>query len=323
VRWPNIADVREAVVRLAGLSHRTPLVPSLTAGTARDVRLKLESVQDTRSFKIRGAGNAVLARADEGFDGVVTYSTGNHGRATAHVAARLGLPSVVCVSTNTTEDKRRALEAVGADVRVVGQSQDEAAAEAERLAANGLLLVDPINDPLVTAGHGTIGLELLEQWPALDTVVVPVSGGALISGIALVMKGLGADVRVVGVSMERGASMVESRRAGRPVVVEEAESLADSLQGGITLHNTHTFDMVGDLVDELVTVSEEEIARAMVNALAGERLVLEGAAATTLAAVGAGRVALGERVALIATGAMVDVATLTGLVTDRLDAGTR
>ena len=313
--WPSVGDVRDAAARLAGIAHNTPLVPSLTtARPGRDVRLKLESLQDTRSFKVRGAGNVLLAGGRKA-RGVVTYSTGNHGRATAHLAGRLGLDVIVCVSHNTTEDKRRALSTLGADVRVVGSSQDEAAAAAYRLAESGLLLVDPINDPLVTAGHGTIALELLEQWPDLDTVVVPVSGGALVSGIALVMKELRDDVRVVGVSMEGGAAMIESQRAGRPIVVEEVASLADSLQGGITLDNTHTFEMVRDLVDELVTVSEDQIGAAMVSALAGERLVLEGAAATSLAAVAADRAHLGERVVCVATGAMVDTTTLTRLCT--------
>jgi threonine dehydratase len=302
--------VQEAAVRIAGLAHRTPLVSSLTTSRhGREVRLKLESVQDTRSFKVRGAGNVLLARSAE-VSGVVTYSTGNHGRATAYVGARLGLDVIVCVSHNTTEDKRRSLSALGADVRVVGTSQDDAAAAAQDLAEDGMLFVDPINDPLVTAGHGTIALELLEQWPELDTVVVPVSGGALVSGIGLVMKELRDDVRVIGVSMDRGAAMIESQRAGRPIVVEEVESLADSLQGGITPDNTHTFEMVRDLVDELVTVSEEEIATAMVSALAGERLVLEGAAATPLAVATADRAELGERVVCVATGAMVDITTL-------------
>lgn len=319
MNWPTVDDVRDAAVRLRGLAHRTALVPSFSSSTpSRDVRLKLESTQDTRSFKIRGAANAIISRAN-GTAGVVTYSTGNHGRATAYVAARLGMSAVVCVSNNTTDDKRQALTALGADVRVVGESQDAAAAEAKRLAGEtDFILIDPINDPLVTAGHATIGLELLDQWPELDTVVVPVSGGALISGIALVMKELGTDIRVVGVSMNGGAAMVESQRAGRPVVVDEVASLADSLQGGITLDNTHTFAMVRDLVDELVTVSEEEIAVAMVTALARERLVLEGAAATPLAVVASDRAGLGERVVLVATGAMVDVATLTGLVSPRV-----
>lgn len=316
--WPTLDNIRQAAKRIDGLASRTPMVPSFGLSRIRDadVQLKLETTQPTRSFKVRGAANVISSDNDIDPElGVVAYSTGNHGRAVAYVASTLGLPATVCMSHNTTADKQDSLRAMGATVRVVGDSQDDAAELAHSLEEQGALLVDPINDPLTTAGQGTIGLEIVEHWPEVDTVVVPVSGGALMAGIAQAVKSLSPDTRLVGVSMDRGAAMHESIRAGEPVVVSEVESLADSLQGGITLNNDHSFEMVRELVDDLVLVTEEEIALAMAEAVVEERLVLEGAGATPIAALlFRDRSLFGDRIALVATGAMVDSATLVSLV---------
>lgn len=316
--WPSLDDVRQAAKRVDAVAIRTPLIPSfgLSRVLKADVRLKLETTQPTRSFKVRGAANVILTYEDvDPTKGVVAYSTGNHGRAVAYVASTLGLPAVVCMSHNTTSDKQESLRAMGATIRLVGESQDEAAELARSLEEEGALLVDPINDPLTTAGQGTIGLEIVEDWPEADTVVVPVSGGALIAGIARAVKSLSPDTRLVGVSMDRGAAMYHSLQAGHPVAIPEVESLADSLQGGITLENDHSFEMVRDLVDEVVLVSEEEIGVAMAEAVIEERLVLEGAGATPIAALlNRDRDLFGQRVALVATGAMVSDSTLLRLV---------
>lgn len=315
---PTFDDVRMAATRIQSLANRTPLVPSfgLSAVLAGDVRLKLETTQPTRAYKVRGAANVILAHDDiDPALGVVAYSTGNHGRAVTYVASQLGLPATVCMSHNTTKDKQESLRRMGAEVEIVGESQDDAAELAKELEARGHLLVDPINDPLTTAGQGTIGLELVEQWSDLDTVVVPVSGGALMAGVALAVKTARPSTRLIGVSMDRGAAMYESLQAGYPVAVPEVESLADSLQGGITLDNDHSMAMVKELVDELVLVSEEEIALAMAEAVVEERLVLEGAAATPIAAVlSHDRSLFGDRIALVATGSMVDDTVLTRIV---------
>lgn len=312
--WPTLDDVRQAAKRIDSVANRTPMVPSfgLTKMLGSEVRIKLETTQPTRAFKVRGAANVILGtdRVDPE-RGVVAYSTGNHGRAVAYVASSLGLPATVCMSHNTTADKQESLRAMGATVRLVGESQDEAAELAHSLAADGALLVDPINDPLTTAGQGTIGLEIVEDWPEVDTVVVPVSGGALMAGIVQAVKSLAPNTRVVGVSMDRGAAMYESLQAGRPVVVPEVESLADSLQGGITPDNHHSFEMIRDLVDDLVLVTENEIALAMAWAVIEERVLLEGAGATPIAALlSRPRELFASRIALVATGAMVDSSVL-------------
>lgn len=317
---PTLDDVRHAAKRVSGVANRTPLVPSfgLSRVLDADVRLKLETTQPTRAFKVRGAANVILSQDSiDPEKGVVAYSTGNHGRAVAYVAAHAGVPATVCMSQNTTEDKRDALRAMGARVEVVGRSQDEAAVRAHELEAAGALLVDPINDPLTTAGQGTIGLEIVEDWPDVDTIVVPVSGGALMAGVALAVKSLTEGVSLVGVSMEHGAAMHASLLAGHPVAIPEVRSLADSLQGGITLDNDHSFEMVRDLADDLLLVSEDQIAVAMAEAAIEERLIVEGAGATPIAAlIHSDRGLFGERIALVATGAMVDASTVVRVVTE-------
>lgn len=325
--WPTFEMVAEAATRIREVANRTPLVPSfgLSRLTGADVRLKLESTQPTRAFKVRGAANVILSRGDiDAQLGVVCYSTGNHGRAVTYVATKLGLPATVCMSHNTTRDKQDALKAMGADVRLIGESQDEAGELAARLESEGYVMVDPINDRLTTAGQGTIGLELVEQWPEVDTVVVPVSGGALMAGVALAVKTQRPKARLIGVSMDRGAAMYQSIQAGHPVAVPEVETLADSLQGGIGLNNDHSFEMVRDLVDELVLVNEEQIASAMAEAVIEERMVLEGAAATPIAAIlYEDRSLFGDHIALIASGAMVDTAALERVIGDRREAVAR
>jgi len=316
--WPTFEMVEDAAKRIRDIANRTPVVPSfaLSRLTEADVRLKLESTQPTRAFKVRGAANVILSHDDvDPSLGVVSYSTGNHGRAVTYVAGKLGLPATVCMSHNTTRDKQESLRAMGADVRLIGESQDEAAELASKLESEGYLMVDPINDPLTTAGQGTIGLELVEQWPEVDTVVVPVSGGALMAGVAMAVKAQKPDTRLVGVSMDRGAAMFQSIQAGHPIAAPEVESLADSLQGGIGLENDHSFEMVRDLVDDLILVTEDQIAVAMAESAVEERMVLEGAGATPIAALlYAERSLFGEHIALLASGAMVDVSALMKVV---------
>jgi threonine dehydratase len=225
------------------------------------------------------------------------------------------------MSHATTDDKQAALASAGADIRLVGNSQDEAHDLARELSRDGMTFVDPINDPASTAGHGTIGLEIYEDFPEVDTVVVPVSGGAMISGIAIAVKAMNPSIRVVAVSRGRGAAMFESLEAGKPGRVQEVDSLADCLQGGISLDNTHTFATVRDLVDDFVLVSEEEIASAMAEAFHEERLILEGAGATPIAAVmHHDRSTFGENIALVASGGNVSAGAVAVVAGDHREA---
>ena len=213
-------------------------------------------------------------------------------------------------------NKREAIEALGAEVRIVGRSQDEAEVETQRLVAEeNLALVHPFDDPLVIAGQGTIGIEILEDRPEVDTVIVALSGGGLISGIALALKAANPRIRVVGVTMEQGAAMYESVRAGHPLEVEETLSLADSLGGGIGLENQYTFELTRDLVDDYVLVSESEIARAMRYLYENDRVIAEGGGAVSVAAVLVGKVPeLSGNVVCVVSGGNVDMAAFTRIV---------
>jgi threonine dehydratase len=308
-------QIQEAQARIDGMAHATPLIRSepLSEMSEADVYLKLELLQPVGAFKIRGAANKILNLTPEEKErGVVTVSTGNHGRAVAYVARATGIPATVCLSRLVPQNKVDALRALDAEVIVHGQSQDEAEERANQLVERrGLTMVHPFDDPLVIAGQGTIGLELLQDLPDLDTALVPLSGGGLIAGIALALKSANPDIRVIGVSMERAPVMVRSLAAGKPVQMPDEPTLADSLQGGIGLENQYTFRMVRELVDGVVLVSEAEIAAAMAFALHEHHLVVEGAGAVGIAALQGGKVRVrGEKVALILSGGNVDIAQL-------------
>jgi len=298
---------------IAGTALRTPLVfaPALSARTSRDIRLKLETTQPTGAFKIRGAANALARLGGKDRErGVICASTGNHGRAVAQAAARLRVRATVCMSNLVPENKVAAIRALGAEVRIVGASQDEAQAEVDRLvAAEGWTAIPPFDHPDIIAGQGTIGLELLEDFAELDTVIVPLSGGGLIAGIASAIKPAAPAVRVIGVSMDQGAAMDVSLKAGRPVNVAEEPTLADSLGGGIGLNNRWTLEIVRELVDEVVLVSEARIADSMRALFFEEGWVAEGAGAIGLALLNQPYLAsLGQRVAIIVSGRNVDMA---------------
>jgi threonine dehydratase len=323
---PTLRHLYLARARIAPFVRRTPLVGAgaLSAQAGAEIRLKLETLQETGSFKLRGATNFIhrLDAAERG-RGVVTVSTGNHGRAVAHAAKEAGIRAVVCLSRLVPSGKVEAIRAAGAELRIGGAGQDEAGEEAGRLAAEeGLLLVPPFDHPAIIAGQGTIGLELLEDWPELDTVVVPLSGGGLISGVALALKAADPGIRVIGVTMEQGAAMHASIRAGQPVGIEEVASLADSLGGGIGPDNRWTFDLCRRLVDEIVLLTEAEIAAGMRHLFLEERLVTEGAAAVGVGAVLAGKLDLrGRKAAIVVSGRNVGMADFMRVVADPAEVG--
>jgi threonine dehydratase len=206
------------------------------------------------------------------------------------------------------DNKLEAIRALGAETRIIGKSQDEAEIEADRLVAEeGYTMVPPFDHAHVIAGQGTLGLEMLEQVPDVDTVLVQLSGGGLISGIALALKSQRPDIRIIGVSMERGCAMAESQKAGKPVDVEELPTLADSLGGGIGLDNQLTFNMVRDYVDEIVLLSETEIADGIRHAYFGEQIILEGGGAVGIAALVAGKVSPGKKTIVLLSGKNINM----------------
>ncbi|MDP4033283.1 MAG: hydroxyectoine utilization dehydratase EutB [Pseudorhodobacter sp.] len=307
----TLGDIIAARARIGGHVRRTPMQAdaALSALCGQRVLLKLEHHQTTGAFKLRGATNALLTlSAAELARGVVTASTGNHGRALAHAAAAQRVRAVVCLSHLVPANKVAAIRALGAEVRVVGDSQDAAMVEVARcVMQEGLTEIAPFDDARVVAGQGTLGLEVMEDCPEAALVLVPLSGGGLASGVAAAVKGLRPEMRVIGVSMQRGAAMAASLAAGHPVQVTELSSLADSLGGGIGLTNAITYQMCRALLDDVILLSEAEIAAGMRHAWQiGE--TIEGAAAVGIAALLAGKVATSGPVVAILSGQNVDPA---------------
>ena len=306
-----LADIKAARSRIADKIDRTATVQSAAlseiAGAA--VFLKMEHRQTTGSFKLRGASNALASLAPEARSrGVVAASTGNHGRALAHAAKLEGVRAVICMSRLVPENKVGEIRRLGADVHIVGDSQDDAQSEVERLVRDErLAMVPPFDDPAVIAGQGTLGLEMMEAVPAARTVLVQLSGGGLASGIAAAVKGVSPSTRVIGISMRRGAAMKASLDAGKPVHVQELPTLADSLGGGIGLSNKLTFAMCRALLDDVVLLTEAEIAAGVRHAYAVEREVVEGAGAVGIAAILAGKVRLEGETVVLLSGRNIDM----------------
>ena len=289
----TLAQIENARRRITGTIQPTPirLSAGLSDKTGVPVHLKLEHTQTTGSFKLRGAANAVLNLTDDRkAQGVVGVSTGNHGRALAYAARQNGVRCIICMSSLVPENKVEGIKAQGAEVRIVGTSQDDAQVEVDKLVRDqGMTMIPPFDHPDVIAGQGTLGLDLLEQVPDAGAVLVQVSGGGLISGVAAALKAKKPDIRVIGVSMERGAAMYECQKAGKPIQVAELATLADSLGGGIGLDNRLTFNMVRDLVDDILLVSETEIAAAVRHAYWHEQQVIEGSGSVGIAALLTGK----------------------------------
>lgn len=315
----TLRDIFIARKRIASFVRRTPLIPSpaLSERTGASVFLKLENLQRTGSFKLRGAANKILSLTQEKQRrGVITVSTGNHGRAVTHMARQLNLNPVICLSQHVPSNKVQALQRLGAEVVVHGRSYDEALAHAALLQEeHGLTWIDPFDDLFIIAGQGTIGIELLEDLPRIDTAILPLSGGGLMSGVALALKSVNPEIRVIGVSMERAPVMYHSLLAGAPLEMEEQPTIADALAGGIGLDNQHTFRLVQKHVDEALLVSEKEIAAGMAFAIEQHQLVVEGGGAVGISALLHRQVKIGRNVAIIVSGGNVDSTLLARIVT--------
>lgn len=313
----KIRDFYLAKKRISNLVRKTPLIKSepLSDKTGSYIYLKLESIQNTGSFKIRGAANKLLSLdKDEKRLGVIAFSSGNHGRAVSYVAHQMGIPAVVCVSDRVPVYRVNSMKELAAEVVQSGTCQDEAYVNALRIQKErNLTMIEPFDDPLVISGQGTIGIEILEDLPSIDTVVIPLSGGGLISGIALALKEADPSIRIIGVSMDCAPAMYHSIKAGKPIEIEEKDSLADALLGGIGMDNQFTFSMVQNLVDDIILVSEEEIAKGMFFAFDTHHLVIEGAGAVGISAILSEKLipAFGETIVVLLSGGNVDASLLT------------
>ncbi len=310
------ADILAARRRIAGIAHCTPLEHSrpLSAYAGAEVYLKLECAQVTGSFKVRGAANALLA------DGmrrpVVACSAGNHALGVAHAAALAGIEATLVVPATASPAKLAALARYPARMIQVGRSYDEAEAEALRLAREEeLRFISPYNHPDVVAGQGTLGIEVFEQLPGAEVLLVGVGGGGLIGGIGLWARAINPNIRIVGVQAENSAAMLAALQAGKIVAAPDLPTLADGLAGGIE-PGSITFPIVQRVVDMLIAVSEAQIAAAMRWAFHEHHLVIEGSAAVALAAVLNGLVAglAGRKVVVLLCGRNVASETLLGVV---------
>lgn len=283
-RTPTLHDAYLARPRIKPLIWQTPVIASsdLAEKTgARTVHLKLECLQNTGSFKVRGAANKILSLSDEEKKkGVITFSTGNHGKAVAYVAAQVGIKAVVCLSEHVAAYRVDMIKALGAQVSQKGFSQDDAEKHYQQLmASRGLVPVVPFDDPMIIAGQGTTALEILSDLPDTDILMIQLSGGGLLAGMAMVAKSIKPGIRVVGLSLERSPAMLESLKAGMPVQVEEKDTIAESLLGGIGFDNQYTLPMIEKYVDEHLLISEKEIEDGIFYIFDKHRLIIEGAAA--------------------------------------------
>jgi threonine dehydratase len=317
-RYPLVADILAARRRIRGIALHTPLedAPQLAAESrAAEVRLKLELIQPTGSFKTRGAHNKVALIAAEQPDAtLVTASSGNHGIAVATAAARHGMRLTVLVGASVSPaklERLRALESDSCVVEVFGRDTDDTEAEARRRdTAGNAVYVAPYNDPDVVAGQGTVGAEILDDWPECDAIVVPIGGGGLIAGIGLWAKAVKPGLRLVGVQPSASPPMYAHMDSGSTKPMPIAPTIADGVAGNIE-RDSITWKMCRQLVDEVVVVDEDQIADAMAWALDAHHLVVEGSGALGIAAL---RARLGglkdRRVAVVLTGRNVDGATL-------------
>jgi len=278
----NLNQIREAHTKISPYVNNTPLLYSGYLSENQNVYLKLESLQITGSFKLRGATNKLLSLNDEQKrKGVIAVSTGNHGKGVAYASKQLNIQSTIFMSNMVPDHRRKAIASLGAKVEIVGTNSDEADLFAREYSKkNDIPLIHPFDDPMVIAGQGTIGLEMLESLPEVDTVIIPTSGGGLIGGIALAIKLQKPDVKIIAASMKRGPSMYESLKAGKPIDVEEEETLADCLGGSIGLDNEYTFKIAQDTIDDFVLIDEDKIAEGIKLNFEKHKLVTEGAAAT-------------------------------------------
>jgi len=320
----TLQDIRAARERVAGIINRTYLDHSATFSRlcGNQVFLKPENLQKTGAFKIRGAANHILQLDPQrARGGVITPSSGNHGQAVAYAASRAGFPAVVVVPEDASPAKVAAIRGYGAEVIFCGTTSLERIEKARELARErGMAFVHSFDDPWVMAGQGTIGLEILEDLPDVDAVLVPIGGGGLISGIATAIKESRPGVKVFGVEPAGSNSMYLSCRAGQVTELKGVNTLADGLR--TSKPGELTFPVVQKYVDDILLVEEEEIKAALVTLLERGKLLAEPSGAVTVAALLAGKVPLqGKKVVAVISGGNVDLKLVARLLEEGSEKG--
>ncbi len=309
--------IQEAQAALRGIARRTPLESAPKIGD--NLYIKAENLQLTGAFKLRGAYNKIRSLTpEEARHGVIACSAGNHAQGIALSATKLGIKSIICMPAGAPISKVEATKGYGAEVVLVPGVYDDAAREAARLSKEeGYTFAHPFNDPYVIAGQGTIGLEILEQLADVEQVVCPIGGGGLISGIAFAVKSLKPSCRVIGVQAASVASMYASRAAGQITTVPDGDTIADGIH--VLTPGSLTFELCQKYVDEIVTVSEDEIAAAILALMESQKTVAEGAGATPVAACMFGKVdTSAKKTVCVVSGGNVDVTTLSRVITKGL-----
>jgi threonine ammonia-lyase medium form len=308
----SLSDIRNARLNITGYVHQTDTLFStgLSRMNGCDIFLKTENLQKTGSFKVRGAFNKMLSlTADERKRGVITFSSGNHAQAVAFAGQMLGIPATVVMPPWGNPAKLAAAREYGARIVLYGQNSVEMASRAwEIQKTESLAFVHPFDDPLTIAGQGTVGLEILESQPLTDCIFVPIGGGGLIGGIAAAVKNLNPSVRVIGVQPERSCSMLLSRQAGQIVEIDRCATAADGLvakRPGIL-----TFQLVEQYVDDIVTVTEDEIESAMILLLQRSKLLTEPSGAVGLAGLLGGKAKLGRKNVAVLSGGNCNLSLL-------------
>jgi threonine dehydratase len=310
-------DFEAAYAKVSPHTHRTPLLTSrmLSEATGFDVRLKAEIFQRTGSYKIRGPLNKLTYLSDEERKrGVVCSSAGNHAQGVALAAKIHGIKAVVCMAANATPSKVEATRAYGAEVVLHGTIWDEANEKAKELVRErGLTYVHPFDDMQLIAGQGTVGLEIVRDWPEVDVVVVPIGGGGLISGISQAVKAFKPSATVIGVESSGAPGMRDSVAAGHVVTLDRVDCIVDGLR--VKRVGETTFEVVRRFVNEIVTLPDEKIFDAMIWVMSHAKLVVEGAAASPVAALldGLVNVPKGSKVVCVLSGGNVNLDQLRGL----------
>ena len=313
----KLKDIEAAQARIAGVALHTPLVYSHTLSrvSGRRVFLKLENLQTTGSFKLRGALNRLklLKERGEG-DRVAAASAGNHGQGVAFAAASLGLAATIVMPQGASISKQMACQGYGAQVLLHGLDLSQSLEKALALTAEGCIFIHPYDDPEVIAGQGTLGLEILADLPEVDTVVLPVGGGGLAAGTALALKSLKPRVRIIGVQTAQVPSLKAALNSGGPVAVPARPTLADGIL--VPKVGAHPFPLLKDYLNDVVLVEEREIVQALLFLLEGKKVLAEGAGAVAAAAFlgPLARRDLGERVVLVVSGGNIDIPLLERVV---------
>lgn len=308
----GLDEIEAAAERIRGTVVHTPLLacPDLSEELGREMRLKCESLQRTGSFKIRGAYNFVSRLPEDvRAPGVITYSSGNHAQAVALAARLHGVDAVVVMPTTAPAVKREGAERLGAEVVMEGTTSLERKERAEEIAAErGLAMVPPFDDPGIIAGQGTVGMEIAEAWPPVETVVIPIGGGGLASGSSAALRALLPEVRLIGVEPAGAASMRAALDAGEPVVLDTIDTIADGLAP--VKSGELTFLHVRELMDDVVTVEDDAIRDAARWLLGRRKLVVEFSGAAALAAVMSGAVPGDEPTVVVLSGGNLDPSLL-------------